>query len=101
MNPENSADFFYYYMRGENLPENHSKNKVEELTKFKARIHWYFDAELSTTKMLCEYLCDFNGNENKTFFVVEELINNCFKAAENISNTAGEVFINLTRIKEA
>lgn len=90
-----SADYFYYYMKGENLPKNNikaGKGLVENQTRFKARIHWYFDAELSTEKMLCEYLCDNDGNENETFFEVERIMNSCFEMGQNISNTAVEVF---------
>lgn len=89
-----NADYFYYYMKGENLPKPKAfkKSLVEELTRFKARIHWYFDAELSSEKMLCEYLCDSDGNENATFFEVEQIINSCFEMGQNISNTAVEVF---------
>ena len=89
-----NADYFYYYMKGENLPKPNAfkKSLVEELTRFKARIHWYFDAELSSEKMLCEYLCDSDGNENATFFEVEQIINGCFEMGQNISNTAVEVF---------
>jgi len=101
MNDDNySADYFYYYMKGENLPKNYikagKKNYVENLTRFKARIHWYFDAELSSEKMLCEYLCDSDGNENSTFFEVEQIINGCFEIGQNISNTATEVLSYLT-----
>jgi hypothetical protein len=101
MNDENySADYFYYYMKGENLPKNYikagKKNYVENLTRFKARIHWYFDAELSSEKMLCEYLCDSDGNENSTFFEVEQIINSCFEMGQNVSNTATEVLSYLT-----
>ena len=97
MNDDNyNADYFYYYMKGENLPKNSiksgKKNRVENLTRFKARIHWYFDAELSSEKMLCEYLCDSDGNENSAFFEVEQIINSCFEMGQNISNTAVEVF---------
>lgn len=91
-----NADYFYYYMKGENLPKNYikagKKNYTENLTRFKARIHWYFDAELSSEKMLCEYLCDSDGNENATFFEVEQIMNDCFERGQNISNTAVEVF---------
>lgn len=101
MNDDNySADYFYYYMKGENLPKNYikagKKNYVENLTRFKARIHWYFDAELSSEKMLCEYMCDSDGNENETFFEVEQIINSCFEMEQNISNTATEVLSYLT-----
>jgi hypothetical protein len=97
MNDNNyNAEYFYYYMRSENLPKNNikagKKNFVENLTRFKARIHWYFDAELGSEKMLCEYLCDSDGNENATFFAVEQIINSCFERGENVSNTAVEVF---------
>ena len=95
-----NADYFYYYMKGENLPKNYikagKKNYVENLTRFKARIHWYFDAELSSERMLCEYLCDSDGNENATFFEVEQIMNDCFERGENISNTAVEVFTYLS-----
>lgn len=99
MNEDNyNPDYFYYYMKGENLPKPknsikaNKKNYVENLTRFKARVHWYFDAELSSEKMLCEYLCDSDGNENATFFEVEQIINSCFEMEQNISNTAVEVF---------
>jgi len=95
-----NADYFYYYMKGENLPKNYikagKKNRVENLTRFKARIHWYFDAELSSERMLCEYLCDSDGNENATFFEVEQIMNDCFERGQNISNTAVEVFTYLS-----
>jgi hypothetical protein len=100
MNDENySADYFYYYMKGDNLPKKMKKNYVENLTRFKARIHWYFDAELSSEKMLCEYMCDSDGNENATFFEVEQIINKCFDMGENVSNTAAEVFVYVTSKK--
>jgi hypothetical protein len=83
-------------MKGENLPKPKAKafkkSLVEDLTRFKARVHWYFDAELCSDKMLCEYLCDSDGNENATFFEVEQIINSCFEMGQNISNTAVEVF---------
>lgn len=87
-------NYFYYYMKGENLPEKDMENnQTDNLTKFKFRIHWYFDAELSTDKMLCEYLCDEDGNENQTFYEVDQMINDCFDRGENISNTAVECFV--------
>ena len=37
-------------------------SKTEELTKYRDKVHTYFDFEASTDKMLCEYLCDNDGN---------------------------------------
>jgi hypothetical protein len=37
-------------------------SKTEELTKYRDKVHSYFDFEASTGKMLCEILCDENGN---------------------------------------
>jgi len=87
MNDENP-----YYMKGENLPK---KIIVDCSTEFSFHVHWYFDAELSTDKMLCEYLCDSDYEGMKTIDEVNEIVRDCFEKGENISNTSIEVFLYL------
>lgn len=75
-------------------------NKKEALIKYRDRVHFYYELEASTDKLLCEYLCDENGNEilwlmTKVdmiichYFLLGKSANNCAMAIKEYFDKKG------------
>lgn len=88
-----NEDYFYFSKGAEENWWDHQIFKEEEFLKFKDKVYWYFDNELSLNNVLVDFICDDNGNDlvyngDPVVKRLDLLICFRYKKGDNPSNSA-------------